>query len=306
MASWFHAISVAMEQWTAQHRAFVVEAYFKNGGSAVTTQRLFRRHFNIPRHGRVSCRNTLKEWAQNFRENASALKRKPRGRIPMVRTPENVDKVRVAIVKSPRRLVRRHSDAAGLSDRGVRRILLKDLNFHPYKIAIFQELSDRDMANRRISFEQLLEMLNDDGFINTVIMTDEAHFHLSGYVNKQSYRYCAPENPQELRQRPLHSERLTGVGSRRLEFLVLTSLKTTKVQPLLCHPSAMWQCYATSVSQSYVVVGSISRTIVELRQSRKEEIAEQMTRRVMENLGVRLKQCLRNGGRHLSDVLFKT
>jgi len=26
VASWFHAISVAMEQWTAQHGAFVVEA----------------------------------------------------------------------------------------------------------------------------------------------------------------------------------------------------------------------------------------------------------------------------------------
>jgi len=127
VASWFHAISVAMDQWTAQHRAFVVEAYFKNGGSAVTTQRLFRRHFNIPRHGRVSCRNTVKEWAQSFRENASALKRKPRGRIPMVRTPENVDKVRVAVVKSTRRSVRRHSAAIGLSDRGVRRILHKDL-----------------------------------------------------------------------------------------------------------------------------------------------------------------------------------
>jgi len=41
----------------------------------------------------------------------------------------------------------------------------------------------------------------------------------------------------------------------------------------------------------------------------KEEIAaipEQMTRRAMENLGVRLKQCLRNGGRHLRDVIFKT
>jgi len=31
VANWFHATSVAMEQWTAQHRAFVVEAYFKNG-----------------------------------------------------------------------------------------------------------------------------------------------------------------------------------------------------------------------------------------------------------------------------------
>jgi len=27
-----------MEQWTAQHRAFIVEAYFKNGDLAVKTQ----------------------------------------------------------------------------------------------------------------------------------------------------------------------------------------------------------------------------------------------------------------------------
>jgi len=49
------------------------------------------------------------------------------------------------------------------------------------------------------------------------------------------------------------------------------------------------------------------RTTVELKQSIKEEIAaisEQMTRRVTENLGVRLEQYLRNGGRNLSDLLF--
>jgi len=44
------------------------------------------------------------------------------------------------------------------------------------------------MANRRISSEQLLEMLNDVGVISTLLMTDEAHFHLSGYGNKQNYR----------------------------------------------------------------------------------------------------------------------
>ena len=50
-------------------------------------------------------------------------------------------------------------------------------------------------------------------------------------------------------------------------------------------------------------------TIVELQQSIKEEIAaipDQMIRWVMENLRVRLKQRLRNGGRHFSDVLSKT
>ena len=51
-----------------------------------------------------------------------------------------------------------------------------------------------------------------------------------------------------------------------------------------------------------------TRTIEELRQRIKEEIAaipEQMTHRVMENLGGRLEQCLRNGGGHLNDEIFK-
>jgi hypothetical protein len=65
------------------------------------------------------------------------------------------------------------------------------------------------MTNGRISSEQLLEMMNDDGVINTLLMTDEAHFHLSGYVNKQNYHYWAPKNPQELHQCPFHCERLT-------------------------------------------------------------------------------------------------
>jgi len=38
VANWFHAILVAMEQWTAQRCCFVVEGYFMNGNSAVTTQ----------------------------------------------------------------------------------------------------------------------------------------------------------------------------------------------------------------------------------------------------------------------------
>ena len=39
--------------WTARHRAFVVEAFFKSGDSIMTTQRLFRREFNVPHHGAV-------------------------------------------------------------------------------------------------------------------------------------------------------------------------------------------------------------------------------------------------------------
>jgi len=42
-------ISVAMERWSVEHRAFAVETYFKNKDS-VLTQKIFRRHFNIHRN----------------------------------------------------------------------------------------------------------------------------------------------------------------------------------------------------------------------------------------------------------------
>jgi hypothetical protein len=43
------SISVAMERWSVQHRAFAVESYFKNNDSFVS-QKIFRRHFNIHRN----------------------------------------------------------------------------------------------------------------------------------------------------------------------------------------------------------------------------------------------------------------
>ena len=43
------SISVAMEHWSVEHRAFALETYFKNNDS-VLTQRIFRRRFNIHRN----------------------------------------------------------------------------------------------------------------------------------------------------------------------------------------------------------------------------------------------------------------
>ena len=40
-------------------------------------------------------------------------------------------------------------------------------------------------------------------------MTDEAYFHLDGYVNKQNARFWASENPKVVHQRPLHAAKVT-------------------------------------------------------------------------------------------------
>lgn len=206
MSRLLEAVLVAMEQWSSAHRAFVVETYFKSGDSVVVTQRQFRRHFNVPCGGRIPSRNTIKLWVQNFRSTGSTLKQKPEGRPRSVRTPDNVERVRQAVQTSPHRPMRRQAAALRMSDRSVRRILHMDLHYHPYKIAIVQQLKPHDYANRQRFSQEMIDLMDDEKIL---VMSDEAHFHLDGYVNKQNFRYWSDTNPQELHERPLHSSKVT-------------------------------------------------------------------------------------------------
>ncbi|GFS90116.1 hypothetical protein TNCV_507901 [Trichonephila clavipes] len=43
----------------------------------------------------------------------------------------------------------------------------------------------------------------------SVSVSDEAHFWLNGYVNKQNYRIWSEANPQVYVETPLHPEKLT-------------------------------------------------------------------------------------------------
>jgi hypothetical protein len=45
--------------------------------------------------------------------------------------------------------------------------------------------------------------------VNDVLSSDEDHFHLSGCVNKQNFRYWAENNPRQLHEWPLHSQHVT-------------------------------------------------------------------------------------------------
>ncbi|GBN79769.1 hypothetical protein AVEN_56597-1 [Araneus ventricosus] len=200
------AISVDSMSWTSKLRAFVVETYFKNADSIIETQRLFRRHFGVSRHGKIPDRKTISLWVANFRETGSCLKRKSPGRPRHVRTLENVAAARDAVTKSPRRSACKQASALGLSQRSLRRILHEDLKFHPNKMMLVQEMKECNWPNRKKCCEVLLENVVPD---DVVLSSDEAHFHLSGCVNKQNFRYWAESNPRQKHERPLHTEHVT-------------------------------------------------------------------------------------------------
>jgi len=81
-------------------------------------------------------------------------------------------------------------------------------HFHPYKMALRQQILPQHQAARVIHAQNELRALEQDEHrMNRMIFSDESHFHLSGAVNGHTFRYWSDENPHWFREAPLHSPR---------------------------------------------------------------------------------------------------
>jgi hypothetical protein len=79
-------------------------------------------------------RNSLLLWVSKWCQEEPVTDSKPQGRPHSAHTPDKLERVRNAILRSPRRSRTSHR----LKDSSLRRIL------HLYKIHVAQELSERD------------------------------------------------------------------------------------------------------------------------------------------------------------------
>jgi hypothetical protein len=70
-----------------------------------------------------------------------------------------------------------------MSRRSLQRILHEELQFHPYKIMIVQQLAKGDFAQCREFCEEMFAILTEDANV-VVMMSDKAHFHLNGEQTK--------------------------------------------------------------------------------------------------------------------------
>ncbi|GBM72345.1 hypothetical protein AVEN_210311-1 [Araneus ventricosus] len=53
-------------------------------------------------------------------------------------------------------------------------------------------------------------MIENEGFdVGCIWFTEEAHFHLNGFVNKENLRFLGSENPHLCEEKPLHSPKVT-------------------------------------------------------------------------------------------------
>ena len=144
--------------WSFEHRVFAYDTYVKNGESVTETQCLFKRRFNIGRHGNVPSRNSILRRVNALRTTGSLLKTKPPGLARTARTPRNVNRVREAITRSPRCSARRHSAELGISQSTVQRIFHKDLPFQPYKVMTVQQFP-RDYQQRLFFCQTMFDIV---------------------------------------------------------------------------------------------------------------------------------------------------
>jgi hypothetical protein len=87
--------------------------------------------------------------------------------------------------------------------------LLADLKFHPYKMQMAQVLKVIDKVNRRTACVNILARMGQEPMmLHQLLMSDEVNFFLSGFVNKQSFRYWSREDPRILHEKPQKGQKV--------------------------------------------------------------------------------------------------
>lgn len=213
--------------FTDHQKRCMLETYFRNGvridGQWVYSTRNafvdFQESFPevIVHFDKFS--RTVHRLVKLFRETGSVGRKEGSGR-PKVRNEENIGTVRQVIEEHPNTSIRHLQQRVNLSYTTCQRILKQDLHLHPYRLQLFHELLPNDRPRRQQFCQWFVENFhNNDELLEKTFFSDEAWFHLSGYVNSQNMRMWSGENPHYYTEVPLHSQKIgvwAAISRRRL------------------------------------------------------------------------------------------
>ncbi len=196
-----------MKQYTLEQRLQIIQIFYQNNRSLKGTLRALRPFYGP--HNRPS-QSTIQRLVKKF-ESTFTLHNVP---VPVkqrkARSEQNIAAASASVEQDPNQSLTRRSQSLGISVTSLWRILRKDLGLHPYKIKLTQELKQLDHFKRRTFVNWAQQQLeNDADFHSKIIFSDESHFWLNGFVNKQNMRYWSGNNPHVLHETQLHPEKIT-------------------------------------------------------------------------------------------------
>ena len=151
-------------------------------------------------------RKTLIRWIRTFESTGSLSNIKPSSRNRSIRNEVNIDRVSLSFHEDDTVSTRKRATQLKISRSSLRRILKKYFKLFPYKQQLTQQLNDSDYASWLQFSRGMLNIIRDNtDVLKNLIMSDEARFHLSGYVNKQNFRIWAQQQPKQFVEKPLLS-----------------------------------------------------------------------------------------------------
>ena len=198
-----------MSTYTVNQRIFIVQQFYLSNRSPISVQRAFVKEFNV-RSGPAA--TTIYRLINKFETTGSVCDQLPSnvGHVVTARTPENIEKTRQVFETSPRKSIRKAAQQVGISHTSIHRILRQDLQLFPYQIQTHQPLSLSAVEQRLLFANLIINWIDSNDIdLNSIWFSDEAHFHIDGYVNKQNWRIWGSENPHFSIEKSLHPQRLT-------------------------------------------------------------------------------------------------
>lgn len=180
---------------TVQQKAQCV-IWYAESKSIVSVQRLFRRTYP----GQTAPDNkAIVRWFNQFRETGTVGKKSRPGR-PRT-SEENVERIRQSCVRSPKKSIARRSLQLNIPKTTIQNVLHKRLRLHAYKIQIHQQIKPTDRPKRTEFASFLLNVIDDNpNFLQRVLFSDEATFHINGCVNRHNCRVWGSQQPNEIHE----------------------------------------------------------------------------------------------------------
>ena len=150
---------------------------------------------------------SIRLWFNKLLTTGSVLKQSGGARHSV--TEEKVEEIWAGFQRSPSKSIHEASRQFDVPPTTVHRFLLKQLRLYPYKVQILQQLKPNDKLRcKEFAMEILYRIDTNPNFLDNVLFSDEATFHMSEVVSRHNVWIWGSENPHVYREHILDSPKL--------------------------------------------------------------------------------------------------
>lgn len=201
------------QNWKPEQRAWCVQRYFETRSYAKIKAEFGHRFGTEKSPTKSAIYKMVKKfkahWSCENLNKKSDIRESHSGR-PRIRSLEVIELVRESVEKSPKRSSRKRTQILPISRSTMLRVMKEDLGMYSYRIQTVQKLTTADKSRRMELVQVLADKIEiSKSFLSNLWTSDEAHFHLDGQVNSKNNIFWGTSPPSEVRERPLHSSKVT-------------------------------------------------------------------------------------------------